>query len=146
MTTLTDNRRRYLIGQIGLTEQEARVYSNADLENLYDDAQTATAIGWTNIDLVNGWAQQGGVVPGWRKDSLGIVHGRGVISGGAGATSAGSIPAGSRPGAVVYFRWGVDNAGYVDQNGGLGAGYDATGAGAAGKSLDFGKMHYLAEG
>ncbi len=55
--------------------------------------------GWTNLTLSNGWVASGSTIPGYRKDSNGRVHLRGVAVSGT-ATSGtifSNVPAGYRP-------------------------------------------------
>lgn len=74
---------------------------------------------WTNATLTNSWVTFGGSypTPGYRKDSNGIVHLRGVIKSGTNGTSALTLPTGYRPAFKCSFPALNTNAGsQVDVN------------------------------
>jgi hypothetical protein len=83
----------------------------------------ATSIGgngtihFTNAKLKNGWTRTNSsyAPAGYAKDSLGIVHVRGAISGGAGNTPAFVLPSGVRPRHFLAFAVasGAQTAGFV---------------------------------
>jgi hypothetical protein len=67
---------------------------------------------WIAPTLLNSWTNIGGgyETTAYLKDGLGFVHLKGVISGGATATTAYVLPAGYRPGAKTFVS-GTNNAG-----------------------------------
>ena len=55
---------------------------------------------WTSLSLINGWTNYSGApngLPGYYKDSLGIVHLRGLLNGGTWGDAVAILPVGYRP-------------------------------------------------
>lgn len=66
---------------------------------------------WTAPTLINSWTNQGTPyeTAGYLKDSLGFVHTKGVVQGGASGSIAFQYPAGFRPGATGIYTIGNGN-------------------------------------
>jgi hypothetical protein len=64
----------------------------------------SSSISWHNATLLNHWTRSGTefAPASYAKDSLGVVHLRGGISGGTSYTKAFALPHGLRPNHVVY--------------------------------------------
>lgn len=60
---------------------------------------------WYAPTLLNSWANSGGAnrVAGYCKDAMGIVHLRGVLTGGTNGTTIFTLPAGYRPASTEFF-------------------------------------------
>jgi hypothetical protein len=87
------------------TKPSAHIPMDANGENFYYSAGGADPVVWTQMDawvaptLTNSWLNYGGVfaTAGYWKDTSGVVHLRGLITGGTVGTSAFTLPVGFRP-------------------------------------------------
>jgi hypothetical protein len=79
-------------------------YPNPSVSKVNGQTVPLTSAAWIAPTLINSWANFGSgyETAGYLKDTLGFVHLRGVITGGATSTTAFTLPTGYRPGATTF--------------------------------------------
>lgn len=105
---------------------------------------------WNPVVLINGWAQSGPVAPAWMRDSRGLVHWRGKVTGVAAPGSAicTGLPATAQLGFgfTNFFNWQlVPHASAMDSGGTNGPICGQAAAHVVGDVADLGVIHYPAK-